>query len=214
MKRAIEKNLVSIGNDSALKYTTTTKHVYNGLTHQHQRVSNMSIYEKIMFVNFNRPSVSMSHDIFTKEMKDGAHFRRLRDCMMCSKASYLKYHSNVPSEVVTAEKILPYYSIRSQTNPSPVWRSPTVKLQHCRQGGVVLESTLQCFREVCRSSHIWVRSRVEEKDPLGIGLFKPTKNNIIILLLRISLPTLFYLPMEDKALYLCVTSKFLLLSEM
>ena len=61
MKRAIEKNLVSIGNDSALKYTTTTKHVYNGLTHQHQRVSNMSIYEKIMFVNFNRLSVSMSH---------------------------------------------------------------------------------------------------------------------------------------------------------
>jgi len=29
-------------------------------------------------------------DIFTKEMKDGAHFRRLRDSFMCRQADFLR----------------------------------------------------------------------------------------------------------------------------
>ena len=50
-------------------------------------------------------------DIFTKEMRDGAHFRRLRDSMMVSKAAFNKYQHCVPTHIVTKERILPYYSI-------------------------------------------------------------------------------------------------------
>ena len=57
-------------------------------------------------------------DIFTKEMKDGAHFRRLRDCMMASKAAFLKYHHNVPSHIISAERIVPYYSLASNHDAS------------------------------------------------------------------------------------------------
>ena len=47
-------------------------------------------------------------DIFTKEMRDGAHFCRLRDCMMASKNAFLMYHHNVPADIIAAEFILPY----------------------------------------------------------------------------------------------------------
>ena len=50
-------------------------------------------------------------------MKNGAHFCRLRDCMMVSKSAFLKYQRNVPSEIVAAERILPYYSLRSRLPP-------------------------------------------------------------------------------------------------
>ena len=52
-------------------------------------------------------------DIFTKEMRDCAHFRRLRDCMMVSKTAFLKYNQAVPAHIISEGKILPYYSIRS-----------------------------------------------------------------------------------------------------
>ena len=57
-------------------------------------------------------------DIFTKEMKDSAHFRRLRDCMMVSKSAWSKYHSTVPSHITSAEKLLPYYSLNSSREAS------------------------------------------------------------------------------------------------
>ena len=57
-------------------------------------------------------------DIFTKEIKDAAHFRRLRDCMMVSKSAFLKYHQAVPSHIISAERIIPYYSIRSSQDAS------------------------------------------------------------------------------------------------
>jgi len=57
-------------------------------------------------------------DIFTKEMRDTAHFRRLRDCMMVSKAAFLKYHQAVPSNIISADRILPYYSLRSNHDAS------------------------------------------------------------------------------------------------
>lgn len=64
------------------------------------------------------PGIINPSDIFTKEMKDAAHFRRLRDCIMCSRSVFLKYHQNIPSEVISHNKLLPYYSIRSPTTPS------------------------------------------------------------------------------------------------
>ena len=56
-------------------------------------------------------------DIFTKEIKDGAHYRRLRDSMMVSKANFLRHHHTVP-EHLTDRSHLPYYSIRSSSTPS------------------------------------------------------------------------------------------------
>ena len=53
-------------------------------------------------------------DIFTKEMKDTTHFRNLRDSIMVSLQAFLKYNHNVPTHIISANKILPYYSIRSK----------------------------------------------------------------------------------------------------
>ena len=63
------------------------------------------------------PSIINPSDIFTKEIKDTTHFRRLRGCMMVSKSAFLKYHHDVPSEVIASERILPYYSLRSPQPP-------------------------------------------------------------------------------------------------
>ena len=49
-------------------------------------------------------------DIFTKEINDAAHFRRLCNCILVSKAVFLKYHHNVPLHIISADRILPYYS--------------------------------------------------------------------------------------------------------
>jgi hypothetical protein len=50
-------------------------------------------------------------------MKDATHFRRLRDCMMVSKSAFLKHNRPVPTTLATLERILPYYSLRSQLPP-------------------------------------------------------------------------------------------------
>ena len=47
-------------------------------------------------------------------MKYNTHFRNLRDYMMVSLQAFLKYSHNVPSYIIYAEKLLPYYSIRSE----------------------------------------------------------------------------------------------------
>ncbi|KAL7459292.1 hypothetical protein ACHAWC_010958 [Mediolabrus comicus] len=48
-------------------------------------------------------------DLFTKEIKDASHFRRLRDCQMVSRANFLKYGHTVPAHISTES--LPYYSL-------------------------------------------------------------------------------------------------------
>ena len=55
-------------------------------------------------------------DIFTKEMKDAAHFRRLRDSFMVSKTAFRRYGHTVPSHV-TDTLTSKYYSIRSHAAP-------------------------------------------------------------------------------------------------
>ena len=59
------------------------------------------------------PSKINPSDIFTKEMRDGAHFHSLRDCMMVSKSVFAKYHQPVPTKISAKGKLLPYYSISS-----------------------------------------------------------------------------------------------------
>lgn len=48
-------------------------------------------------------------DLFTKEIKDASHFRRLRDCQMVSRANFLKYGHTVPAHI--SNESLPYYSL-------------------------------------------------------------------------------------------------------
>ena len=60
------------------------------------------------------PGIINPSDIFTKEMKDNTHFRNIRDSMMVSLQGFLKYSHNVPTHIISANKILPYYSIRSE----------------------------------------------------------------------------------------------------
>ncbi|KAL7526764.1 hypothetical protein ACHAWF_001902 [Thalassiosira exigua] len=43
-------------------------------------------------------------------MKDAAHFRRLRDCMMASRAAFLRHGHAVPSHVIS-HNILPYFTL-------------------------------------------------------------------------------------------------------
>ena len=58
------------------------------------------------------PGIINPIDIFTKEIKDKIHFRNLRDTMMFSLQAFLKYNHNVPTHMISANKILPYYSIQ------------------------------------------------------------------------------------------------------
>ena len=60
------------------------------------------------------PGIINPSEIFTKEMKDNTHFRNLRDSMMVSLQAFLKYSHNVPTHIISANKIFPYYSIRSK----------------------------------------------------------------------------------------------------
>ena len=57
------------------------------------------------------PGIINPSDIFTKKMKDNTHFRNLRDSMMVSLQAFLKYSHNVTTHIMSANKILPYYSI-------------------------------------------------------------------------------------------------------
>ena len=53
-------------------------------------------------------------NIFSKEMNDKNHFRNIRDTMIVSLQNLLKYHHNIPSHIISAKKIIPYYSIFSE----------------------------------------------------------------------------------------------------
>ena len=59
------------------------------------------------------PGIINPSDVFTKEMKDNTHFRNHRGSMMVSLQAFLKYSHNVPTQIISANKILPYYSIQS-----------------------------------------------------------------------------------------------------
>ena len=60
------------------------------------------------------PGIINPSNIFTKEMKDNTHFINIRDSMMVSLQAFLKYSHNVPTHIIYSNKILPYYSIRSE----------------------------------------------------------------------------------------------------
>eukprot|EP00804_Cyclotella_cryptica_P030276 CCRYP_019237-RG/>CCRYP_019237-RG protein AED:0.47 eAED:0.39 QI:0/0/0/1/0/0/2/0/316 len=63
------------------------------------------------------PGVINASDLFTKELKDAAHFRRCRDSFMVSRSNFLQHGHCVPSHL-TSPLDLPYYSIRSGQTPA------------------------------------------------------------------------------------------------
>ena len=60
------------------------------------------------------PGIINPSEKFTKEMKYNTHFRNLRDSMMFSLQEFLEYNHNVPTHIISDNKILPYYSIQSE----------------------------------------------------------------------------------------------------
>ena len=60
------------------------------------------------------PGVINASDLFTKELKDAAHFRRCRDSFMVSKNNFDRCGHVMPSHHQRKED-LPYFSIRSPT---------------------------------------------------------------------------------------------------
>ena len=56
------------------------------------------------------PGVINPSDIYTKEIKDDAHFRRLRDCQMVSRSNFLKFGHTIPAHL-SSKSLLPYYSL-------------------------------------------------------------------------------------------------------
>ena len=69
-------------------------------------------------------------DILTKEMKDNTHFRNLRDSMMVSLEAFLKYSHNFTAHIISANRILPFYSIPSEHIVPKSLELKTVVLDH------------------------------------------------------------------------------------
>ena len=57
------------------------------------------------------PGIINPSDMFTKEMKDNTHFRNIKDSMMVSLQSFLKYSHNILFHIISVQKflhIIPY----------------------------------------------------------------------------------------------------------
>jgi len=128
-------------------------------TMYHQRHQTFNLRENQIRERHQASDVCVTHipgiinpsDIFTKEIKDTAHFRRLRNCMMVSKSAFLKYHHNVPSEVITSERILPYYSLRFPQPPQPV-KTRLPKAERADAFDIVSESVGTSTNVPCMNS--------------------------------------------------------------
>ena len=85
-----------------------------------KRIKHLNLRENTVQKYYQSKDVNVEHipgiinpiDNFTKEMKDTTHFRNLRNSMMVFLQAFLKYNHNVPTNNISANIILPYYSIR------------------------------------------------------------------------------------------------------
>ena len=72
-------------------------------------------YHQSKYVDIEHiPGIINQIDIFTRDMKYNTHFRNCIDFMMVSLQEFLKYSDKFPSHIISADKLLPYYSIRSE----------------------------------------------------------------------------------------------------
>ena len=117
-----------------------------------------------------------SSDIFTKELKDAAHFRNCRNSMMVSKSNFLRFHHNVP-EHMTSRHNLPYFSIRSPDTPSQKHSSSDVS--NTRASAPLADITnfskaQRSTNTVRRSVHFSESVRVDRYRSTGKQVSRPT----------------------------------------
>ena len=111
MADAYERTTVYNDNKSAVDWAATctnkgTKHI--NLRENYVRELHQNNTAKITHI----AGVINASDLFTKELKDAAHYRRCRDTMMVSKANFDRWCHVMPSHL-QLKADLPYYSIRS-----------------------------------------------------------------------------------------------------
>jgi hypothetical protein len=104
-------------NKSAVDWSSAltnkgTKHLNLHETAVRENVQNKTI--KIKHI----PGKINASDLFTKELKDDAHFRRCRDTFMVSKANFLKHGHCMPAHL-TDRQDLPFYSFSALEGEIP-----------------------------------------------------------------------------------------------
>ena len=104
-----------IYNDKNTAIQWATSLTSKGIKHLDLQENMVHECHQSKHVDVDHIPVIINHsDIFKKEMKDNMYFRNIRDSMMVSLQAFLKYSHNVPTHIISANKILPYYSIRSE----------------------------------------------------------------------------------------------------
>jgi hypothetical protein len=86
----------------------------------------LNLHETAIRENVQNKTVKITHipgkinasDLFTKELKDDAHFRRCRDTFMVSKANFLKHGHCVPAHLADRQD-LPFYSFSALEGQIP-----------------------------------------------------------------------------------------------
>ena len=113
MADAYERTTVYNDNKAAVDWADSctnkgTKHI--NLREDYVRELHQNHTAKVTHI----PGVINASDLFTKELKDAAHFRRCRDTMMVSKINFDRWCHVTPSHM-QHKTDLPYYSIRLPT---------------------------------------------------------------------------------------------------
>ena len=107
----------TVYNDNQAAVIWTRSQSIKGTKHinlRETRVQEEQQYSKSVNIK-HIPGLINPADIFTKEIRAGAHFCHLRDLMMVSMSNFLKHHHTIPSHL-SSPSTLPYYCIRN-TNP-------------------------------------------------------------------------------------------------
>jgi hypothetical protein len=111
MQDAYERTTIYNDNQAAVDWAAActnkgTKHL--NLRENYVRELHQNGTTKVTHI----PGVINASDLFTKELKDAAHFRRCRDSMMVSRANFDRCGHVMPSHRQKHDD-LPYYTIRS-----------------------------------------------------------------------------------------------------
>jgi hypothetical protein len=111
MSDAFERTTIYNDNQAAVDWAASctnkgTKHI--NLRENYVRELHQNGTTKVTHI----PGIINASDLFTKELKDAAHFRRCRDSFMVSKNNFERCGHVMPSHRQNKTD-LPYYSIRS-----------------------------------------------------------------------------------------------------
>ena len=84
-----------------------------GIKHLNLRENMVRGCHKSKYVDVEHiPGIINPSERFTKDTKDNTHIINIRGSIMVSLQAFLKYIPKVTSHTVSAEKLLPYHSIR------------------------------------------------------------------------------------------------------